>query len=275
MLSRPVRGRGRRLPPSVRALLPYVWAVLLVAAATLSTVYVKPLQEKTSIILYFAAVVGSSYLGGMGPALFAVLLSCFARMMFLIPPAHSLAIKSPSDTVRLVLFVLVAVLASWLYEQLARARRDLARQRARLDLALEAARMGVWDYDLMRDEFSISPQLHEIFGSREDEVSPTYGGFLAFIHPDDRPAVVRAMTTAGESGGGYQLEHRIVRRDNNAVRWIATRGRTISDDHGRAERMIGLVIDVTDRRTDHRRDDTAAAAAAQPNIAAAARFMSS
>ena len=54
------------------------------------------------------------------------------------------------------------------------------------------------------------------------------------------------MTTSRENRVGYQIEHRIVRRDKS-VRWIATRGRTFVDKLGRAERMIGVVADVTDR----------------------------
>jgi PAS domain S-box-containing protein len=110
---------------------------------------------------------------------------------------------------------------------------------------LEAGRMGVWDYDLRGDEFWISPALQEIFGVRTDEFAPTYGGFLAFVHPDDRAVVVRAMTTSRESNVDYQIEYRILRRDGSVHR-IATRGRTFVDPHGRAERMIGLVVDLTD-----------------------------
>lgn len=242
--------RTPRLPPAARAMLPYAAALLLVTAATLLTVSLQPLREKTSTILYFAAVVGSSYIGGLRPALFAVLASCFAWGMFVSPPAYVFSIDSPSDVVRLTVFGFVAILSSWLYEQLARARREMARQRARLDLALEAARMGVWDYDLTRDEFWISPEMREMFGVRQEDFSRTYGGFLALVHPDDRTAVVQTMTAAAEadgSAGGYQLEYRITRRRDDAVRWIATRGRTIVDEHGHAARMIGLVIDVTER----------------------------
>jgi PAS domain S-box-containing protein len=270
MFSHPPGLSVKRLSAArTRALLPYLLAAALVATATLLTLGVKPLQEKTSTILFFAAVIISSFAGGLGPALFAVLLSCFAWAMFVIPPEYSFFLESTSDSVRLVLFVLVAILSSSLYEQLARARRELDRQRARLDLALEAADMGVWDYDLTRDEFWISPELHDIFGTREEDFSPTYGGFLSFVHPDDRTVVVRNMTTAGQSGQGYQFEYRIIRRRDNVIRWVATRGRTIVDDHGRAARMIGLVIDVTDRRAANTPVAANAAATARPASAIA------
>lgn len=243
------RCRTGELSPGARALLPYAIAVLAVTAAAGVTAAVPALRESTSTILFFAAVVVSSYAGGMRPALLAVLLSAVAWATFVVPPDYSFLIESGKDAMRLVLFVLVALLTSSLYEQLARAKRDVRKHQARLDLALEAGRMGVWDYDLNRDDFWISPELRNIFGvgDREGEFSPTYGGFLSFVHADDRAEVVRAMTTSRENRTDYQLEHRLVGRDG-AVRWIATRGRTFVDAQGRAERMIGLVVDITDQR---------------------------
>jgi PAS domain-containing protein len=177
----------------------------------------------------------------------AVLLSSLAWALFIVQPSNSILISSTSDAIRLLLFIFVALLTSSLYAQLARAKVDIRKHQARLDLALEAGRMGVWDYDLLGDEFWISPEIREIFGVGDGEFSPTYGGFLAFVHPDDRALVVRAMTTSRENRTDYQLEHRLIRRDK-AVRWIATRGRTFCDENGRAERMIGLVVDVTELR---------------------------
>lgn len=245
-------GGNRRPPttsPGARVVWPYLIAVLAVTAATCITVGLPALRDKTSTIMFFAAVVVSSYAGGLRPALLSVLMSAVAWATFVVPPNYAFLIESPGDAVRLLLFVLVAVLTSSLYEQLTRAKRDVRKHQARLDLALEAGRMGVWDYDLVRDDFWISPELRDIFGVGDatGEFSPTYGGFLAFVHPEDRAEVVRAMTTSRENRTDYQLEHRLVRRDG-AVRWIATRGRTFVDAQGRAERMIGLVVDITDQR---------------------------
>jgi PAS domain-containing protein len=236
------------LPPRGGTVLPYVIAFVGIVLATVITRNVHILQQIGSTAMYFIVVILAAYKGGIKPAIFAVGLSALMWALLVIPPDYSFDINSPADTVRLVLFICVAVLTSSLFEQLARARRELRKQQARLDLALEAGRMGVWDYDLIQDEFWISPEVRELFGVKADgEFSPTYGGFLAFVHPDDRAAVVRAMTTSRENRSDYQLEHRLIRRDK-AIRWIATRGRTFCDADGRAERMIGLVVDVTEFR---------------------------
>lgn len=222
--------------------------MLFVTVATVLTTCVPPLKEKTSLIIFFAAVVFSSFVGGLGPSLLAVGLSAFAWATFVVPPNYSYLLESPSDVLRLALFVLVAVITSSMYEQTARARRDLRKHQNRLRLALEAGQMGVWDYDLLKNEFWTSPELREIFAVEESEFAPTFGAFLAFVDPADRTSVVHAMTHSRESRLDFQLEHRIIRRDGS-VRWIATRGRTFVDSIGRAERMIGLVVDVTDRHT--------------------------
>ena len=78
-----------------------------------------------------------------------------------------------------------------MYEQAKRAERSLLQHERRLTLALEAGEMAVWDYDLHRDHFWTSPELRELFGvAASDEFSPTFGGFISFVHPDDRQEVV-------------------------------------------------------------------------------------
>jgi PAS domain S-box-containing protein len=254
----------------VRQLAPYLIAVVSVAIAVAITSGIPSLKEKTSQILLVGAVVVSSYAGGLGPGLLAVFLSAAGWAAFVVPPGGSIAVETPSEVLRLVLFVGVAVLISSLHEQSKRAKACLLQQERRLALALEAAQMAVWDYDLKQDVFWTSPELRQIFGvGADDEFSPTYGGFIAFVHPDDRAPVVRAMTTSRENRIEFQIEHRIVRRDKS-VRWIATRGRTFVDSQGRAERMIGVVVDVTDDHDPARLHKAIAGAEANPAGAGAA-----
>jgi PAS domain S-box-containing protein len=238
-------GRTRRWAWA-EPVLPYLVTCFSVAVAVSLTFFIPTLKEKNSQILLVAAVVVSSYVGGIGPGLLAVLLSSAGWAMFVVPPERSLAIV-PSEILRLVLFLGVAVLISSLHEQSKRAKEALLQQERRLQLALEAAQQAVWDYDLKRDEFWVSPEVRDIFGlGASDEFSPTYGGYMSFIHPDDRDLVVQAMTTSRENCVGYRIDYRIVRRDKS-VRWVTARGRTFSNNHGRAERMIGVLVDVTDR----------------------------
>jgi K+-sensing histidine kinase KdpD len=184
--------QAETLTPRASAALPYTLAILGVLIATVITRSVPVLHKNASTAIYFVVVIFASYKGGFRPAMLAVVLSAALWALFIIPPDYSFIMQSSGDVVRLLIFIFIAVLNSSLFEQLAKARRDVRKQQARLDLALEAGRMGVWDYDLIQDDFWISPEIREIFGVGDGEFSPTYGGFLAFVHPEDRALVVLA-----------------------------------------------------------------------------------
>lgn len=119
----------------------------------------------------------------------------------------------------------------------------------RMRLASEAAEFGTYDYDVPLDRFHCSDSLRALIGipaagdlSLED--------FLALMHPDDRPAVRRAILAREEDkGDAYELEFRICRPDGS-VRWFLNRGRMFhlgdADRHG--ERLMGTILDITGRK---------------------------
>ncbi|MGK3997458.1 ATP-binding protein [Sorangium sp. So ce1024] len=120
---------------------------------------------------------------------------------------------------------------------------------ARLRLATRAGGVGVWDYDLVTGKLRWDERTREVAGlDRELEVR--YDLFLASIHPDDRARVEEAVrrSQTPESGGEYSVEYRVVGLCDRVERWIAVQGRTFFDAAGRGVRMLGTVIDVTDRK---------------------------
>src|SRR5205085_4511521 len=116
-----------------------------------------------------------------------------------------------------------------------------------LRLALDAGRMGVWDWNIATGEVSWAESLEPLHGLAPGTFPGTIEGFRALVHPDDRDAVDRAITKAVDEGTGYDVEFRNVRPDG-AVGWIAGNGRVFRDASGRPVRMIGVGMDVTDRR---------------------------
>jgi EAL domain-containing protein (putative c-di-GMP-specific phosphodiesterase class I)/nitrogen-specific signal transduction histidine kinase/ActR/RegA family two-component response regulator len=108
-----------------------------------------------------------------------------------------------------------------------RAERALQDSEERLRLAVEAADVATWDWDLL-DETNAGP-------------------LLAKVHPDDLPLVQAAVAEAIASTGELGLEHRVSRADGS-YRWIARKGRVFRDPAGRAVRMLGTDVDVTDRK---------------------------
>ncbi len=120
----------------------------------------------------------------------------------------------------------------------------LRENQRRLTLAQQFARIGTWDWDLRTGRDLWSPTTKEIFGVTEDEDDIV---FMKFVHPNDKAVVERAVQQCIDRGVEYNVEHRIVRPDG-AVRWVAERGNVVRDEHGAPLRMLGLSMDITERR---------------------------
>lgn len=123
---------------------------------------------------------------------------------------------------------------------------ELAREtaHARLDLALEAGRMGVWDWDVELDEVRMSVPLQLQFGFPPRAASAELRGFM---HSDDRDRVSEQVAAALEREGRFQTECRVVRPDGQ-TRWIANRGIAIHDGSGKLVALTGVATDVTQQR---------------------------
>ena len=124
----------------------------------------------------------------------------------------------------------------------------------RLRLTLEAAEMGTWEIDPRTGDVpDASPEFDRIFGYEEPTVDWSFDRFLDHVHPDDRPAVVDHFESSIEAGDGaktseWAFECRILRNDRER-RWIAARGEFSYDEEGRPVRSVGVVRDVTERKT--------------------------
>jgi PAS domain S-box-containing protein len=126
--------------------------------------------------------------------------------------------------------------------------REALFERARYALAVEATDLGVWDWNIETGAVHWSPRQKEIWGLDAD-AEVTYETWADSLHPDDRQRVLATVNrTIGEdSSGDQRIEHRIV-RPTGGVRWISSRGRMLYEDRtGRPLRLIGTVLDITNR----------------------------
>ncbi len=123
----------------------------------------------------------------------------------------------------------------------------LREQNERLRLALEAGRMGTWDWDLTTNQVVWSASLEAIHGLPAGAFPGTFEAYQRDIHPDDLARVLGSITRAVEQGMDHQLEYRLVWPDGS-IHWVEARGRPITDASGRVVRMLGLCIDITDRK---------------------------
>ena len=113
--------------------------------------------------------------------------------------------------------------------------------------AQRLANLGSWSWDVVRNTLSWSEQLLEIYGLRPDELKNTLQEFVGFTHPDDRTRVYASIGAAIKSGRGFNYEARVTRPDGS-IRQLHSVGEVIRDESGTAIRMLGVCLDVTERK---------------------------
>jgi PAS domain S-box-containing protein len=141
----------------------------------------------------------------------------------------------------------LATHAAVAYEN-ARFAADRAEREERTRFALEAAHTGIWERDLATDRVTWSNIAPTAFGLPSQAVPATGADFLALVHPDDRPAFADAIDRAIKEHTDLVAEFRVVSADG-ATRWVFARARTVYDSEGRALRLIGVNVDITERKS--------------------------
>jgi PAS domain S-box-containing protein len=112
-------------------------------------------------------------------------------------------------------------------------------------LAIEAAKLGTFEWDLPLDQFTGSRRLIEIFGF-EEEIKITHRDLTNALHPDDREARDREVEAAPKKGA-LNYEARVVHPDKT-VHWIKVFGKVLYDQKKTPVKMYGTVIDITDQK---------------------------
>jgi PAS domain S-box-containing protein len=117
----------------------------------------------------------------------------------------------------------------------------------RLRLALEAAQMGIWDWDILSGKVMHSHTTEVIHGLDPSSFEGTFKSFLSNLHPEDQELVTQALHSTLKEGSDYNIEFRILWPDGS-VRWVASKGQVYYDNTGKAVRMTGINMDITDRK---------------------------
>jgi two-component system cell cycle sensor histidine kinase/response regulator CckA len=118
---------------------------------------------------------------------------------------------------------------------------------AHLRLALGAARVTAWQWDVQTNAVVWSEGAEEIFGVEPDDFGGTFESYLDHIYADDRPRVVAAVQHALSDDIPFLVEHRIQLGDGS-VRWLVGRGNVLRDPDGNPVRMAGITADITERK---------------------------
>jgi PAS domain S-box-containing protein len=148
------------------------------------------------------------------------------------------------------LILLEALLIGGLVWQRARRKKaetDLAVTYDRLRLAVEAGKSVGWDWDVQSGRDQWFGDLQTMFGIPVDSYSGHVEDFRRSIHSEDRELVWKAVADARQSRKPYIAEFRVVRADGS-MRWITARGKFHYAPNGDPERMLGMAVDITDRK---------------------------
>lgn len=116
-----------------------------------------------------------------------------------------------------------------------------------LSMALSAARMGTWSWNVATGSLEWSDNLAEIHGLAPGTFGGTYEAFLACVHPEDRDRVDAGVRRAVQEKSTYDVEFRVPFPDGT-MHWVAGHGQVFVDAAGNPVRMIGIGQDITARR---------------------------
>ncbi len=116
----------------------------------------------------------------------------------------------------------------------------------RLRIALNTGKLGSWDLDLATGHLDRSDGCSHNFGLSPDDPL-TQDRLFELIHPGDRERVRASVHQAIDTGADYDAEYRTV-WPNGETHWISVRGRAIYADGGQPVRMVGVTLDITERK---------------------------
>ncbi|MFL6155764.1 MAG: SpoIIE family protein phosphatase [Marmoricola sp.] len=128
--------------------------------------------------------------------------------------------------------------------QFAALTSDYENERLLWQLAVDAADVGAFDWNLETGELRWDDKLLSLFGLTRDTFGGTIEAFNDVVHPDDRDRVTAALAAAVDTCGSYDAEYRIILPDRT-IRWVTARGRALPGSDGAATRVLGAAFDTT------------------------------
>lgn len=132
--------------------------------------------------------------------------------------------------------------------ELQNALQELGESQERLELALDASQLALWDWDLVSDKIHHT-RTKNIFGLEDEQVRGVLSDLRPLLHPDDLPVLRNAMIEhMQQRSDGYAVEYRIKHHDGHWV-WVEDRGRAVKrNSEGRVLRMLGTRRDISLRK---------------------------
>ncbi|MFB2878726.1 PAS domain S-box protein [Floridanema aerugineum] len=235
-------------------LLPYLVAIASTGIALLLTIWIKPLMTQTNSAFFYVAVIASTWYGGIYPGIVSVVLSVLAIDYFLIPPFYQWT-PAFDHLLRLGIFTFVALIINLLCANLKASKYKLERLSQKLQeesaqhlkTALNAAQMGMWDWDMVTGKIIWSPEHEQLFGLAPGSFDGRYETFDSYLYPDDREGLNQAIDQSLKNHTPYDYEYRIVWADGS-MHWVEGRGKAFYNQQGQPVRMSGTIMAIDARK---------------------------
>ncbi len=130
-----------------------------------------------------------------------------------------------------------------------RAQESLRKSEERFQLAIDATKDGVWEWDIQNNTEYFAPCWCEIVGYafEDPEFIHTFDSWAERIHPDDHERVMGALKNHLENGAEYDVDYRH-RHRSGEYRWQNSRGKASRDKSGKPVKMVGCISDITERK---------------------------
>ncbi|WOD39787.1 PAS domain-containing protein [Nodosilinea sp. E11] len=123
----------------------------------------------------------------------------------------------------------------------------LQQSQTRLEMAMRAAHMGSWDWNIQTGEVNWSTNLEHLFGMAPGSFDGRYETVRAMIHPEDLPQFEQAIQRALYHHEEFNIEFRFFRPDGS-IRWALSQGKALYDPSGQPIWMAGIDVDITERK---------------------------
>ncbi len=240
----------------------YGMAVVSVAIALALMLWLNPWVAMTNspFMMFFGAVIVSTWYGGKNPGLLATSLSAVVSTYFFVDPAYSLQLDF-SNSLRLLLFILQGILISVLLGALHTANQRLEKSLIKAQVTAEDLRQSEDRFaqmaEYVQDVFWITepqssrviyvnPAYETIWGRSCESLKANSNEWIEAIDPVDRERVQAAFLEKALQGN-YDEEYRIIRPDGT-VRWIRDRAFPIPDKLGNITQVAGIAEDISQRK---------------------------
>jgi PAS domain S-box-containing protein len=136
--------------------------------------------------------------------------------------------------------------AAHVARQLQTSEVNLRETQERMELAASAAELGMWMWDIARNEIWITDKGRILFGFGASE-KINFDRFRSVLHPEDRESVLKTVENSLRTGAEYEAEYRVILPDGR-LRWIAGRGHVEFNKNDQPARMRGASLDITQRK---------------------------